>query len=80
MVRDIVSLKEVLLAVEVDAVASDIDFTRDSNSLRAVGDVSISRMSCSIPCCSWRAKSSSVKSGSGGAEEEVDVFGGGFGP
>ncbi len=53
-----------MVVVEGPAVASDIDFTRDSNSLRAAGDVSISRISCSIPCWSCRAKSSSVKSGS----------------
>lgn len=61
------------------AVASDIDFTRDSNSLRVEGD-SMSRISCSIPCCSCFAKSSSVKDGGSRVAEDVDGGGGLGGP
>ena len=60
-------------------MASDIDFTRDSNSLRVEGD-SISRMSCSIPCCNCFAKSSSVKEGGSRAVDAVDGGGGLGGP
>ena len=89
MVRERVSLKEeVWPAVEpawevvAGAVALDICFTSVSNSVLVEGLLSISRMSCSIPCCNWRAKSSSVRSNSGAEVDCWDVEakegGGGF--
>ena len=89
IVRDRVSLKltcpgpacptvPLTPGTEAGAVASDICLTRVSKSVREVDEVSISRISCSMPCCSWRAKSSSVSAGSGGfrgfvVEEGSDV-------
>lgn len=89
MVRERVSLNEevsaaveVVWAVVAGAVALDICFTSVSNSVLVEGLLSISRMSCSIPCCSCRAKSSSVRSNSGAELDCWDVEakegGGGF--
>lgn len=55
------------------AVALDMDLTRFSKSVREVGEVSISRISCSMPCCNWRAKSSSVRSTSRSSNGPVAV-------
>jgi hypothetical protein len=41
--------------------------------VRELGEVSISRISCSMPCCNCRAKSSSVRSNSGWTIGLADV-------